>query len=104
MDEVPVRGDAVARRVLAHRGDADAVGQHDVAQFERFEQMGHGPVPERDWMGGVYHPAAAAMAGAAARRRPVNRNAAKRRADSEWLCLVSLRTLIRQGKAVTRNQ
>ena len=39
------RRHAVVRRVLAHRRDADTVGQDDVTQLEGFKQMGHGLVP-----------------------------------------------------------
>ena len=40
MHEVPVVGEAVLRRVLAHRRDDGAVAQRDVAQLERREQAG----------------------------------------------------------------
>ena len=41
VDEMPVGRDAVVRRVLAHRRQADAVGQYDVAKLEGVEEMGH---------------------------------------------------------------
>jgi hypothetical protein len=35
MDEVPIGGDTVVRGVLAHGGDADAVGKADRAELKR---------------------------------------------------------------------
>jgi hypothetical protein len=39
MDEVPVAGEAVPRRVLAHRRDRDAVAERDLAELERVKSM-----------------------------------------------------------------
>jgi hypothetical protein len=41
MREVPVIGKTVLAGILAHRRNADAIGEHDVAQSELAEQMGH---------------------------------------------------------------
>jgi hypothetical protein len=41
MHEVPVVGHALARGILAHRRDADAIAEGDVAQAEFVEQMRH---------------------------------------------------------------
>ena len=42
VDQVPVVGEAVVRRVLAHGRDADAVGEGDGAELEgREERLGH---------------------------------------------------------------
>jgi hypothetical protein len=49
MHEMPVVGEAVGRRVLAHGGYADAVAQRDVAQDERFEEVGHGFSGRAGW-------------------------------------------------------
>jgi hypothetical protein len=45
MYEVPIVRHALARGILAHRRDADAVAEGDVAQTELIEQMGHGGNP-----------------------------------------------------------
>ena len=41
MDEVPVVGEAVRARVLAHRRHEDAIGERDAADRQRIEQMRH---------------------------------------------------------------
>jgi hypothetical protein len=41
MDQVPVVGETVAAGVLAHRRDSDAVGQSEIANGERREEIGH---------------------------------------------------------------
>jgi hypothetical protein len=41
MDQVPVVGEAVAAGVLAHRRDSDAVGQSEIANGYRREEIGH---------------------------------------------------------------
>ena len=41
MDEMPVVGEAVARRILAHGGHDRAVTQGQLAQFQRRKQKGH---------------------------------------------------------------
>ena len=41
MDQVPVVGEAVAAGVLAHRRDSDAVGQSEIANGNRREELGH---------------------------------------------------------------
>ena len=40
--QMPIVGEAVLGAVLAHRRDADAVGQRDGAEREWFEEVGHG--------------------------------------------------------------
>jgi hypothetical protein len=40
--QMPVVGETVLGTVLAHRRDADAIGQRDGAHGERFEEVGHG--------------------------------------------------------------
>ncbi len=42
MDEMPVLGQAVPGGVLAHGGDADAVGKGEAADSQGFEEVGHG--------------------------------------------------------------
>lgn len=41
MDEVPVIGDAVLRRILAHGCNDGAVAKREITQFQRREQEGH---------------------------------------------------------------
>ena len=41
MDQVPVVGEAVAAGVLAHRRDSDAVGQSEIPNGYRREEIGH---------------------------------------------------------------
>jgi len=41
MDQMPVVGEAVAAGVLAHRRDSDAVGQSEIANGNRREELGH---------------------------------------------------------------
>ncbi|MCY1184246.1 hypothetical protein D9M73_249250 [compost metagenome] len=45
MDQVPVVGHSVFRRVLAHRRDSDSVGQGNLAQGQGLEQLAHGITP-----------------------------------------------------------
>ncbi|MOA24094.1 hypothetical protein D3C78_1447560 [compost metagenome] len=45
MDQVPVVGHSVFRRVLAHRRDRDSVGQGNLAQGQGLEQLAHGITP-----------------------------------------------------------
>src|SRR5690606_34767805 len=52
VDQVPVVGDAVGGRVLAHRGDPHPVGDEDVAQLDRFEEVAH---TERESSGAPPH-------------------------------------------------
>ena len=42
MGEMPVVGEAVDAGILAHRRNADAIGERDVAQAKRVEQVRHG--------------------------------------------------------------
>jgi hypothetical protein len=42
MHEMPVAGQAVGGRILAHGGNGDAIAQGEAAQGEGFEQMSHG--------------------------------------------------------------
>ena len=51
VDEVPVVGEAVDARVLAHRRDDDAVGERDGAQGQRIEEVRHPPRLRRDATG-----------------------------------------------------
>jgi hypothetical protein len=41
MDEMPIVQVAIVRRVLAHRGNPDAVLQDDIFQSELVKQFGH---------------------------------------------------------------
>ena len=41
VDRVPVRHAPVLRRILAHGRDHDAVGELQVSDLERGEQLGH---------------------------------------------------------------
>ena len=41
MHEMPVRRDAVLRRILAHGRQRDAVGEDDVAELEGIKKLGH---------------------------------------------------------------
>ena len=43
MNEVPVVGEAVNARVLAHRRDNDAVGKREALEGERVEEVRHAP-------------------------------------------------------------
>ena len=45
MHEMPVVGEAVVRRILAHRRDGDAVAQHDILQPKLVEQTRHSVPP-----------------------------------------------------------
>ncbi|CRW93487.1 hypothetical protein PAERUG_P6_East_of_England_6_IMP_1_03_09_02259 [Pseudomonas aeruginosa] len=47
--EMPVVGQALLRRVLAHGRYGDAVGQGDLTQAKRLEQQTHGRTPGRSW-------------------------------------------------------
>ena len=42
--QMPIRGAAVLRRILAHRRDDDAVGELDRAERKGREEMGHGMI------------------------------------------------------------
>ena len=42
MGEMPVVGEAVVAGILAHRRNADAIGERDVAQAKRAEEVRHG--------------------------------------------------------------
>lgn len=54
---MPVIGIAVLRRVLAHRGDDDAVGEGELGQREWLEQLrgGGGAGGGEGWVGGSLH-------------------------------------------------
>jgi hypothetical protein len=41
MNEMPVLRQPVSARVLAHRRDKDAIGEFDIANRERIEQVSH---------------------------------------------------------------
>ena len=47
--EMPVVGQALLRRILAHGRYGDAVGQGDLTQAKRLEQQTHGRTPGRSW-------------------------------------------------------
>ena len=70
MGEMPVVGVAVDAGILAHRRNADAIGERDVAQAKRAEQVRHGGAI-RVWgsVGLIVRPPRSAPQGVGARRK-----------------------------------